>query len=175
MGMTGAGEPRWKRERDGAEGVGVLILFVLDCVWPRDSYVSQDALWRSVNLEMGYAQGQEKKFPVSKRQIRHGVRELRRAGHMVISKGGVRGGYKMAQSLDEVHTFVSTELRSKALDMLTTSSKMMKSARAKFGGQTFWTLQEEQRVDELLGLQMEIERLSQMIEGKGGTLNSQIS
>lgn len=73
--------------------------------------------------------------PPGERKIRNTIRELRKEGALIMSTGGRKGGYWKASDYKEVKDFIKLEYRARALDMLHTSSKMLRSAREKFGGQ----------------------------------------
>ena len=77
-----------------------------------------------------------KKIPgLSDRQMRIAIYQLRNDGVLICSRGGHGGGYWMAKDLDDVQSFINTELRSRAYDMLKTAQRMEHSAIAQFGSQ----------------------------------------
>ena len=77
-----------------------------------------------------------KKIPgLNDRQMRIAVYQLRNDGCLICSRGGPGGGYWMAEKLDDVQSFINTELRSRAYDMLKTAQRMEHAAILKFGSQ----------------------------------------
>lgn len=73
--------------------------------------------------------------PVSRRYVRGRIRELRRRGALILSTGGVGGGYRRALDMGEVMEFIDAEFRSRALDMLYTASRIREAGYKVFGGQ----------------------------------------
>ena len=71
----------------------------------------------------------------SDRRLRMIIHQLRMDGELICSRGGIKGGYWMAENLDDVQSFLNTELRSRAYDMLKTAQRMEHSAIAQFGSQ----------------------------------------
>jgi len=142
---------RYQEEKEVSwELMGEIILDVLDAHQETvGGYISQGDLWRAINGELGFLRSQEDSYPVTKRKIRACIRDMRRQGILIISQGGIYGGYKMAKNLEEVREFVKVEFRSKALDMLTTGSRMMEGARAHYGGQTLWDYGVDQDLHDL--------------------------
>ncbi len=74
--------------------------------------------------------------PPGDRQIRNCIRELRKEGAWIMSTGGTKGGYWIADSFEEVKLFVKKEFRARALDQLHTGKRVVDSARRGFGGQS---------------------------------------
>jgi len=71
----------------------------------------------------------------SDRVVRNAIRQLRKEGALILSTGGEGGGYWKASSLNEVVEFVRLEYRAKALDMLHTGARMIRSAMREDAGQ----------------------------------------
>lgn len=69
------------------------------------------------------------------RKIRNVIRDLRRAGALIMSTGGRKGGYWKAESLAEVKEFCLAELESRAKDLFYTASQLEAAALAEFGRQ----------------------------------------
>lgn len=73
--------------------------------------------------------------PPGDRKIRNCIRELRKEGAWIMSTGGTKGGYWIANSFEEVKIFVQKEFRARALDQLHTGKRVLDSASRGFGGQ----------------------------------------
>ena len=148
----------WRQQfrRDKQVSTETLEEIILDILGENTVYISQEDVWRSINWELGFTRRDEDDFPVSTRQVRLCIEGMRYKGELIISSGGVGGGYKMAQSLQEVSEFVGRMYTVIAKGMLKKGSMMMASARAKHGGQTFWDYETDQALDEI---QAELELL----------------
>ena len=72
-------------------------------------------------------------FDVHERLVRHCIRGLRRAGHLICSAPGEDGGYYMAWSLAEFEEFARHEFLAKIGDMSVTLAAMRASAKEAFG------------------------------------------
>jgi len=72
-------------------------------------------------------------FDVHERLVRHCIRGLRRAGHLICSAPGEDGGYYMAETLAEFEEFASHEFLSKIGDMSETLAAMRAAAKETFG------------------------------------------
>jgi hypothetical protein len=69
----------------------------------------------------------------TERQLRLAIHELRRAGHLICSAPGSKGGYYMAATLKEFDEFDQTEIRARITDLSETGAAMRRSAAAQFG------------------------------------------
>lgn len=67
------------------------------------------------------------------RAIRDAIKDLRRAGELICSRGGV--GHWIAESREDVKECTDRELRPKALDLMLTARAMRQAAIHQFGGQ----------------------------------------
>lgn len=105
----------------------------------QDYRLSRENLIAKVGLiwywNVSYPEDKKTHKPPSERKIRNCIRDLRKAGALIISTGGSKGGYWKAESLEEVKAFVEAEYRSRAFDMLETASRMHSAALKWFGGQ----------------------------------------
>jgi hypothetical protein len=72
-------------------------------------------------------------FDVHERLVRHCIRGLRRAGHLICSAPGEDGGYYMAWSLAEFEEFARHEFLAKIGDMSETLAAMRAAAKETFG------------------------------------------
>jgi len=70
----------------------------------------------------------------TERTIRIAIRNLRRAGALIVSSSA-GAGYWRAESMDEIREFTKNEFRDRALDMMVTARNMRRSAFAVFGRQ----------------------------------------
>ena len=68
------------------------------------------------------------------RPVREAIKNLRRAGHLVISSVTQPYGYFLAATEQEWHAFRDANLRPRALDILETASAMNRAAQDKWGG-----------------------------------------
>lgn len=66
------------------------------------------------------------------RQMRSGITNLRKFGHLICSSSG-DGGYYLAADLKEYEEFSEQEYRSKIIDMSQTLNAMDSSAKSQFG------------------------------------------
>lgn len=69
--------------------------------------------------------------PLTDRQLRLAISQMRNEGHLICSRGGHGGGYWMAENLGELLEFIERELKSRAYDMLRTAKKMEASGMHK--------------------------------------------
>lgn len=106
---------------------------------------------RAVLRVLSYHHGRERaigRFPLlaevkrlgfsdtTERQLRLTIHELRRAGHLICSAPGEKGGYYLAATKDEFDKFIETEYTAKIRDMAETVSAMSKAAADQFGQAT---------------------------------------
>ena len=62
--------------------------------------------------------------PLTDRQLRLAINQMRNDGVLICSRGGIGGGYWMAANLEELMEFINKELKSRAFDMLRTAKRM---------------------------------------------------
>lgn len=70
-------------------------------------------------------------FPVSERQLRAAIVNLRKEGKLICSSSG-EGGYYLAASIEEYNEFALVEYRAKIADMAETIRAMDEGARSLF-------------------------------------------
>lgn len=69
----------------------------------------------------------------NEREMRAAIAELRKTGaELILSTGGIRGGYWLAATPDEVDEFVAAEIDARAFDLLETKKAMMRAAAERF-------------------------------------------
>lgn len=96
--------------------------------------VSQYTAERSISRGQLVADCRRMGFPkVSERVVREAIKQLRRQGHLICSAPGVDGGYYLARSKAEYHTFREAEYMAKIADMRETVTAMDAAAAAQFG------------------------------------------
>ena len=79
--------------------------------------------------------------PPGDRKIRETINHLRKAGAIICSTGGRKGGYWVPTSREEGMEFVNRELRSRAMDELQTAKAQTDAINRKFPGQSYlWDL-----------------------------------
>lgn len=72
-------------------------------------------------------------FAMHERQIREGIKSLRRKGYLICSAAGEDGGYYLAASRQEYEEFRLAEYAGKIADMVETMQAMDSAAREQFG------------------------------------------
>lgn len=73
----------------------------------RSRAIARTDLLRQVNMRV----------KTSDRQVRQVINHLRKTGHLILSTGGVDGGYWMAASAQEAEDYIVAELLSRASDL----------------------------------------------------------
>ncbi len=76
-----------------------------------------------------------KRLNETDRAVRLAIAELRKSGELICSSVGSPPGYFYAANMDEVRTFLNTNYKSRAYDILVTGSRMATAAQRHFGGQ----------------------------------------
>ena len=72
---------------------------------------------------------------LDQRVVREAIHQLRRDGMLICAAPGASGGYYVASSWSELEEFASRELRSRAMDLLETEKRLLRSAERQFGPQ----------------------------------------
>lgn len=72
---------------------------------------------------------------LDQRVVREAIHQLRRDGILICAAPGASGGYYVASSWSELEEFATRELRSRAMDLLETEKKLLRSAERQFGPQ----------------------------------------
>lgn len=67
------------------------------------------------------------------RSLRKTINELRKEGSLICSAGGARGGYWMAEDWNELRSFLNSEIRPRAMDLLETEKALKNAARDRWG------------------------------------------
>jgi hypothetical protein len=68
----------------------------------------------------------------NERSLRECIKQLRRAGHLILAMPGEHGGYYKAATRQEFEDFMRQEFGAKINDMLETKAAMTKSAESTF-------------------------------------------
>jgi hypothetical protein len=71
--------------------------------------------------------------PTDERVVRRAIHELREAGNLIGSSGGVKGGYWIMESWPEVDDWCEREVRARALDLMDQARIIRKAAARKIG------------------------------------------
>lgn len=109
-------------------GLDRAVLRVLNFHRGRERAIGRFPLLAEVK-RMGFSETTE-------RQLRLTIHELRRAGHLICSAPGEKGGYYLAATKEEFEAFIEAEYRAKIRDMSETVSAMSKAAADQFGQAT---------------------------------------
>lgn len=109
-------------------GLDRAVLRVLNFHRGRERAIGRFPLLAEVK-RMGFSETTE-------RQLRLTIHELRRAGHLICSAPGEKGGYYLAATKEEFEAFIEVEYRAKIRDMSETVSAMSKAAADQFGQAT---------------------------------------
>jgi DNA-binding transcriptional regulator PaaX len=75
-------------------------------------------------------------FRVHERAARAQISQLRKAGHLICSAGGVNGGYWLGDDRAEVEEFINTEITPRIADLAETRSALQAAVREKWGEAT---------------------------------------
>lgn len=105
-------------------GIERAVLRVLDFHVGREAAISRSGLVMALG-QVG--------FPVSEREARQVVNELRKAGEPICSTGGEGGGYWRAADWQELNAYIEHELHSRAVDLLEQESALRREAERVWG------------------------------------------
>ena len=70
---------------------------------------------------------------VDERDLRSVIHDLRTEGNLIISSGGIKGGYWMAAGWEEVEEYLDHEVHARAMDLLEQERIIRHSAALEFG------------------------------------------